>query len=99
MEKICIEMPVVAACAATECAYNRDSACQARAITIGDGVHAGCDTFWKSEQHAKTSMGVAGIGACKMTGCKFNDGLECVTESIRIGRLLDRVSCTTFSAR
>lgn len=99
MKKICIEMPVVSECSATECAYNRDKACQARAITIGDGIHAGCDTFWESSQRAKPGMGSAGIGACKITGCKFNEGLECMTESILVGRVQNKVNCMTFSAR
>lgn len=99
MEKICIEMPVVSACSATECAYNRDKACHARAITIGDGVHAGCDTFCQSTQRAKTNMSSAGIGACKMTGCSFNEGLECMAQSIQIGRIQNQVNCMTFSAR
>ena len=99
MEKICIEMPVVSACSATECAYNHDQACHARAITIGNGVHAGCDTFCQSTQHAKTGAGAAGIGACKMTGCSFNEGLECMAQSIQIGRVQNQVNCMTFSAR
>lgn len=97
MDKICIEMPVVSACAATECAYNRDRTCQARAITVGDGVHAGCDTFCKSSQHARAGPGPAGVGACKMTGCKYNDGLECVAESIKVGRAWNQVTCMTFA--
>lgn len=99
MKKITIEMPVVSECSATECAYNRDNACQARAITVGDGVHAGCDTYCKSSQRAKASVGAAGIGACKMAGCKFNDGLECMAQSIQIGRVQNKVNCMTFSTR
>jgi hypothetical protein len=39
-----IEMPDVDGCDATECAYNMKGDCHARAITVGDGVHPGCDT-------------------------------------------------------
>lgn len=99
MEKICIEMPIVSECSATECAYNSDKACQARAITVGDGIHAGCDTFWQSSQHAKSGMGSAGIGACKIAGCKFNESLECMTESIKVGHVHNKVNCMTFAAR
>jgi len=99
MEKICIEMPIVSECAATECAYNHDKACQARAISIGDGIHPGCDTFGEGSQRAKPSMGSAGIGACKTTGCKFNEGLECMTDSIKVGHVQNQVNCMTFSAR
>lgn len=99
MEKICIEMPVVAGCSATECAYNLDQACQARAISVGDGIHPGCDTYMKSSQHAKSGMGSAGIGACKVAGCKFNEGLECMSENIMVGHVQNQVNCMTFAAR
>lgn len=99
MESITIEMPVVSECSATECAYNRNRACQARAITVGNGVHAGCDTYCDSTQRAKRSLASAGIGACKMADCKFNDGLECMAPSIQMGRVQKQVNCMTYSAR
>lgn len=99
MVKICIEMPVISECSATECAYNHDKACQARAITVGDGINPGCDTFLEGSQHAMPSMDSAGIGACKITGCKFNESLECMTESIMVGHVQNKVNCMTFSAR
>lgn len=99
MEKICIEMPVVSECSATECAYNHNKACQARAISVGDGIHPGCDTFMKGSQRANPSMGSAGIGACKIAACKFNEGLECMTESIKVGHVQNSVNCMTFMTR
>lgn len=99
MEKICIEMPVVSECAATECAYNINKDCHARAITIGDGIHPGCDTFLPSSKKAKGGGRTAGIGACKTTNCKFNEGLECMTDSISVCHVQNKVSCTTYSAR
>lgn len=99
MEKILIEMALVSGCSATECSYNRNNACQARAITVGDGAHAACDTYCESSQRAKSGSGSAGIGACKMAGCKFNDGLECMASSVRVGRVQSRVNCMTFSPR
>jgi len=41
MKTITIETPLVSECSVTECAYNLNSDCHARAITIGDGVHPG----------------------------------------------------------
>lgn len=99
MEKICIEMPVVSECAATECAYNLNKACHARAITIGDGIHPDCDTFLQGSRQAQKGGQTAGIGACKTTGCKFNEGLECMTDSIRVGHVQNKVNCMTYSAR
>ncbi|MFC5673066.1 DUF1540 domain-containing protein, partial [Streptomyces incanus] len=52
-ETAVMEMPAVHECVAEDCAYNRDRACHALAITVGDtaGVvvrHAHCDTFVSS---------------------------------------------------
>jgi hypothetical protein len=99
MKQITIEMPLVAECAATECAYNMNRACHARAITIGDGMHAGCDTFLAGSSHTKESKRMAGIGACKVSHCQYNEDLECVTDSIRVGMIGDKVNCMTFTAR
>lgn len=99
MEKICIEMPVVSQCAATECAYNLNKTCHARAITIGDGIHPGCDTFLHGSGKAKGAGQTAGIGACKTINCKFNEDLECMTDSIRVGHVQNKVNCMTYSAR
>lgn len=96
MKQMTIEMPLVAACSATRCAYNVNTACHARAITIGDGVHPGCDTFLAGSGHTKESKRMAGIGACKVSSCKFNEDLECVTDSIRVGLISDKVNCMTF---
>lgn len=99
MKEICIEMSVVSECAAAECAYNINKACHALAITIGDGIHPGCDTFFNGSGQVKEVGQAAGIGACKTTICKFNDGLECRTDSIRVGHVQNKVNCMTFSAR
>jgi hypothetical protein len=99
MKQMTIEMPLVAACSATECAYNVDKACHARAITIGDGIHPGCDTFLAGSRHAREVKRVAGVGACKVAGCKFNEDLECVTDNVRVGMVGEQVNCMTYMAR
>lgn len=93
-----LEMPDVAACDAKECAYNKSGQCHARAITVGDGVHPGCDTFLQSDEHSRRPEG-AGVGACKVTGCKHNDDFECQAREIRVGRRQDKVECLTFNPR
>jgi len=70
MVKICIECQLFRNVLLLECAYNHDKVCQARAITVGDGINPGCDTFLEGSQHAMPNMDSAGIGACKITGCK-----------------------------
>jgi len=42
MKKICLEMPTITKCMASECAYNANSNCHARAITIGACKTASC---------------------------------------------------------
>ena len=98
MKTITIETPLVSECSVTECAYNLNSDCHARAITIGDGMHPGCDTFFDNRNHTKAAMRMAGIGACKVEACKFNDDFECITENIRVGRSKGEISCLTFAS-
>ena len=97
--KFTIEMPDVSACSVLSCAYNVESSCRAKAITVGDGVHPGCDTFTRSRRHAPGDMPVAGVGACKVKGCRYNDDYECQASAIRVGRRLNVVECMTFAAR
>ncbi len=99
MNKMSIEMPIVKECQVTDCAYNLQNNCHARAITIGDGVHPGCDTFFMSSGHTHDKKRTAGIGACKVAQCKFNDDLECMTEAITVARKGRDVSCMTFMTR
>lgn len=98
MKKITLEMPMVANCSATNCAYNAKSNCHCRAITIGDETHPGCDTFLSGATHTKQAM-IAGIGACKMGNCKFNDDLECMADNIQVGMSGKKASCMTFATR
>ncbi|MFA6016192.1 MAG: DUF1540 domain-containing protein [Gallionellaceae bacterium] len=99
MNRICIEMPAVTKCTASECSYNIDSDCHARAITIGDALKPGCDTFIAGSHHIKQSQQTAGIGACKTAICKFNEDLECMAETIQVGKIMNEVNCMTFSLR
>lgn len=92
------EMPSVAECGASECAYNVDGGCNARAITIGDGVHPGCDTFFVASRHSR-SLRKAGVGACKVVGCRHNDDFECQATAIRVDHQANAVACTTFEKR
>jgi hypothetical protein len=99
MKQVSIEMPLVAQCSVLECAYNTNSCCHARAITVGDGVHPGCDTFLNSADHTKAKQRTAGVGACKVSACQFNDDYECVTEQITIGHASSSVCCLTYQRR
>lgn len=94
-----IEMPDVIGCDASNCAYNTGNACRARAITIGDGTFPGCDTFsgWLNDQKVKATR-VAGVGACKIAGCRYNEDLECEADSIVVATSSAPPACQTFAS-
>lgn len=99
MNKMVIEMPMVEECMVSACAYNMDNGCHARAITIGDGTHPGCDTFLMESHHTHNSQQTAGIGACKCAACEFNDDFECMTDNVQIGMVNNEANCLTYNAR
>ena len=95
MNKITIEMPLVSACSVNQCAYNRENNCHARAITIGDAMRPGCDSFLAAAEHTHM-LQYAGIGACKMGDCKFNEDLECTADSVNVGLSANNANCLTY---
>jgi hypothetical protein len=97
--KITFDIPNVQGCEVTSCAYNAKQSCHARAITIGEGIHAACDTFFVSDRHARTNSTTAGVGACKVTGCRYNSDFECSAETIRVGLHDTHADCLTFVSR
>lgn len=97
---IAVEMPIVKGCEVAQCVYNTDTACHAKAITIGDTVQPGCDTYFISQSsHAKSLQQKAGVGACKMFDCKFNDDFECAASEIMVGLQKNSAKCMTYSLR
>lgn len=97
--KFTIEMPDVSSCSVLQCAYNVGSACHAKAITVGDGVHPGCDTYTRSQRHSPPDTPMAGVGACKVAVCKYNRELECEAASIKVdagGEDSEDAVCATF---
>lgn len=99
MEKLIIEMPLVSECSIKKCAYNVNSGCHAKAITIGDIQNPGCDTFFPSEKHSEATKRIAGVGACKVSSCRHNKNFECTTENISVGYDQNKANCLTYSAR
>ena len=97
MKNFSLEMPEVNTCEVSQCAYNLDNTCNARAITIGDGEHAQCDTFFNSSPHTKGRHS-AGVGACKVVGCSYNTDYECQANDISIGMVNNEAMCLTYSA-
>jgi hypothetical protein len=97
--EIMINMPVINECDVTSCIYNLKSACHAKAITIGDGVMPGCDTFMKGSGHVKNANITAGVGACKVAICSFNTDYECFANSVTVAQKGDMVHCMTYMPR
>ena len=94
------DMPPVAKCEITDCAYNRDTCCHARAITIGGSAdHPACDTYFRNPSAHTHLEPVAGVGACKVTACAYNEDFECSARAIRVSRGVDAADCLTFSPR
>lgn len=99
MEKILNEMSAVSSCDVSQCSYNANNKCHAKAITIGDGVNPGCDTFLGAGEHITKTDRIAGVGACKVSACVHNEDFECAAESISIGFNSGEVKCMTFELR
>ncbi|NBY20367.1 DUF1540 domain-containing protein [bacterium] len=93
-----LEMPRVAKCNVSGCAYNSNELCHAKAITIGDVSSPSCDTYFSAESQAAMVKIVAGVGACKVSSCKFNKSYECTVDTVEIGRLGSSIRCLTYQA-
>lgn len=96
--KLDVELAGVATCDVRRCAYNVRGDCHARAITVGDGLHPGCDTFLESERHPPADTPTAGVGACKVVLCRHNRDLECEARAIRVGVDQGEAACLTFDS-
>lgn len=95
--KVRIELPEVEACHVRECAYNGDGDCFAPAITIGDGLHPACDTYFRADRHRAHHPQPAGVGACKVSSCEYNDDFTCQASSIRVDYVEGKPDCLTYS--
>lgn len=91
-----MDMPVISRCAADACAYNRDQACHALAITVGDARNAHCDTYHSVSFKGGDPAATGHVGACKMSDCKHNVDLECQAAGIVVGYQHNEVDCLTY---
>lgn len=99
MKKMTVEMPEIGTCLVTQCAYNSNQNCHAKAITIGDDRVPACDTFFAGVAHTKATTRIAGVGACKVTGCRYNQDMECSADSIAVGSAGNQIHCLTYSPK
>ncbi len=94
-----MDMPVVNACEVGSCSYNRDRNCHALAITVGDSLHAHCDTFFSTSSKGGDPSAPGHVGACKMADCRHNVDLECQAPGIAVGYRQDQADCLTYAPR
>lgn len=93
--KVTMDMPAVKSCSVEECVFNHKKICSTRAITVGDGETPQCDTYFVDHRHAKQSH-LAGVGACKVTSCRFNKDYGCLADNIIVGHVRSMANCQTF---
>ena len=93
-----MKMPSVSKCEIAGCAYNTGYLCRAMAITIGGIESRMCNTFCEFLTDAKGGdlSIIAGVGACKCSGCIYNVSLECQGPEIRVGYKDGKAQCLSF---
>lgn len=91
-----INISKILSCAVVECSYNKNNECHTPAITVGDGKHASCDTYFRSESKGGIDT-VGGVGACKVEDCRYNRSFECTAAGINVGHHVDHADCTTYT--
>jgi hypothetical protein len=94
------EMPPVMQCEAQECAFNRTAKCHAFAIQMGGphDVQPKCDTFYKTKTECGKDGIIAGVGACKVLTCKFNELLACLAPRVNVRVYNGQAECATFQS-
>lgn len=94
-----MDMPAITACSVDSCAYNRDGGCHALAITVGDSIHAHCDTYFSADRKGGDPFAAGHVGACKMADCTHNVDFECQAPGISVGFQQDLADCLTYTPR
>lgn len=93
------DMSSVLNCQAEDCLYNSDSTCTTFAITIG-GDEPCCDTYMnKSSSKGGVEGIIAGVGACHVSNCSYNNEFECKAEGIKVSTEAGHPDCSTFKSK
>jgi hypothetical protein len=96
-----MQLPMITKCVVDACAYNREKACHAPAITVGDmgAMIAHCDTFHVAPMKGGNPGETGRVGACKVSDCSHNQSLTCHAQGITVGFQSNGVDCLTYKAR
>jgi hypothetical protein len=73
--------------------------CSALAITVGASPHPVCDTFMLAQEKGGVANAQAGVGACKVATCKYNQSFECTAEAIKVDYHERHADCSTFEEK
>ncbi len=92
-----MKMPKIAVCTIRDSAYNRKDECHAGAINIGGDIPC-CDTMTDGMRKGGTTE-IGRVGACKVEKCGYDQALECMAKSIRVGTGSCDAECLTFENR
>ena len=94
-----MEMTKVMKCEVNDCVYNMDDCCHTTAVTVGDGNTPKCDTFCHSTVKGGDARDLAGVGACKISACRYNKKFECWAPGITVGYCELEPNCLTFKSK
>ena len=89
------EVPV-ARCSVTDCCYNHNFECHAKAIQVGDEHTPACDTYTKGRPQCGTDDEEADVGACKVSECEYNQNRLCQAPQIVVGWKDSMAECLTY---
>lgn len=92
------EMAEIIDCDARECLYNTNGQCSTFAITVGS-TEPCCDTFMNAAGKGGIPGIVAGVGACHMSSCAYNNMFECTAEGIHVSVHDKHADCGTYQVR
>lgn len=95
-----METAKVAKCKISECAYNINDLCHAMAITVGDGSGPVCHTFCQFIMKGKATNTdtMACVGACRVSSCIYNAGLECQAPEVLVDYKEQQPQCLIFQS-
>ncbi len=99
MKHMTIIMPLIKNCSVSECGFNLHDSCHAKAITIGNNNIPSCNTYFQVSdiaEHTKAEGHHAGVGACKLTSCKFNTNYACVADEVLVSKPFEKANCMTY---
>jgi hypothetical protein len=83
-------------CSVTECYYNQERLCTARAITVGS-EKALCETWMNAEKQHSPKQNSALVGACHIGDCQYNQSFYChATEDISVDKIDNKAQCSTY---